>query len=982
MKERCLSPKRKTPTATSPQKIKTKQSQQKANLLSTANLLSFMKHSKPQPQELNLPQRHPYTQTIENNCSQSSSTNHMLPHKKQKNCGTFNVFEQQYTEFENNLRDKDVVNNSNLVGVSNKYKQNGNKYDDQLEKDENNLSPRRKSNRLKKLTCDDNDADNLNFDQQNFNIEKQSDFPIVNEISSPRRKSARLNKLNNEQIISDQIVQNEINDGNDCQVESYCNFSQVEEVNLSSPRRQSTRLKQLNKEFDNFDQKIDTDQNKNNIVEFNQIVNNNKQENIILTPKKQIKKIGCNEHVLDNNNGGDFQISSLSPRRQSPRLKQLEEYNQKENFQIHNFMIESKLSQAEEINLSPRRQSARLKSLQVLNDPKLSNNKDISETYQLENYVESKTSQFAQNYAGNSTIINNSGIQQFSQQIQGQTNFMTQDSKQEESTQHSQHWFNQKNQQLETQEFELTQESNPIKYNQIFNQVAMNQSDVTSQGCKRRVDAEISAFNPQNTEMMGQVCQSLSATWNPSGSAPIGRQQEFDSISTILSKSFETQKGSAIYVCGLPGTGKSMTICEVIKSLEQNYVNHKKDAPVVVSFNCCGLGQYGGLFGSIYHQYLRVCNQGQKRKRRESIVSISQSKTEIESNLSQLAYSQNSQILEMASYLSEEEYQEHVRDLVIQSKKKTKNKKRRSSISSFSRSSGNCDSLPDAPGMVVLVLDEMDFIANSKDSSQLKELISLCYRPESKLIVIGIANQLDLPEKHLQDLQSKLHVVKFNTYNNSQTMEQIIQQRLDSLPWKVIDKKALSFICREVSKSSGDIRMALKMIQSVVEALQYSPFNIVNVGVAMGEIRKSMDKQHCQTIQVIQNLPRQHLILLACLVKLTNAQANCLEAVRKNGSKRRRLSIGKSVKTGAFTQRWISMQDLHRCYSEEGQKLGTGRMTFALVKQICEAIQDGANLVRVKGTNVDNQKVALSVEIEVIKYALKDQALVARIYQD
>ena len=71
---------------------------------------------------------------------------------------------------------------------------------------------------------------------------------------------------------------------------------------------------------------------------------------------------------------------------------------------------------------------------------------------------------------------------------------------------------------------------------------------------------------------------------------------------------------------------------------------------------------------------------------------------------------------------------------------------------------------------------------------------------KSRLILVGIANSLDLTERLLPGLEArgcKPRLVAFPTYSRHQ-ITAVLQERLDSLPGPVFAAKALEFCARKV----------------------------------------------------------------------------------------------------------------------------------------------------------------------------------------
>lgn len=72
---------------------------------------------------------------------------------------------------------------------------------------------------------------------------------------------------------------------------------------------------------------------------------------------------------------------------------------------------------------------------------------------------------------------------------------------------------------------------------------------------------------------------------------------------------------------------------------------------------------------------------------------------------------------------------------------------------------------------------------------------------QSRMVLIGIANSLDLTERLLPGLESrgcKPRLVAFPTYSRTQVAT-LLQERLDSLPGPAFAPMAIDFCSRKVS---------------------------------------------------------------------------------------------------------------------------------------------------------------------------------------
>ncbi|THG21808.1 hypothetical protein TEA_023205 [Camellia sinensis var. sinensis] len=123
--------------------------------------------------------------------------------------------------------------------------------------------------------------------------------------------------------------------------------------------------------------------------------------------------------------------------------------------------------------------------------------------------------------------------------------------------------------------------------------------------------------------------------------------------------------------------------------------------------------------------------------------------------------------------------------------------------------------------MTLIIADELDYLI-TKDRAVLHDLFMLTTFPFSRCILIGIANAIDLADRFLPRLQSlncKPMVVTFRAYSKDQIIL-ILQQRLMALPYTVFQPQALELCARKVAAASGDMRKALCICRNAIEMLE------------------------------------------------------------------------------------------------------------------------------------------------------------------
>ncbi|MEE6526896.1 hypothetical protein FKM82_027835, partial [Ascaphus truei] len=123
----------------------------------------------------------------------------------------------------------------------------------------------------------------------------------------------------------------------------------------------------------------------------------------------------------------------------------------------------------------------------------------------------------------------------------------------------------------------------------------------------------------------------------------------------------------------------------------------------------------------------------------------------------------------------------------------------------------------------LLVLDEMDQL-DSKGQDVLYTVFEWPWLGNSRLVLIGIANALDLTDRILPRLQArpkcKPQLLNFSPYTRDQ-IAAILQDRLTQVPGEqVLDHAAIQFCARKVSAVSGDARKALDVCRRAVEMVE------------------------------------------------------------------------------------------------------------------------------------------------------------------
>lgn len=125
----------------------------------------------------------------------------------------------------------------------------------------------------------------------------------------------------------------------------------------------------------------------------------------------------------------------------------------------------------------------------------------------------------------------------------------------------------------------------------------------------------------------------------------------------------------------------------------------------------------------------------------------------------------------------------------------------------------------------VILLDEMDQLPKSRSEDLFKKIFSWPEETHSKLILIGIANTVNLTSRYRTICsiigKDDSHVVKivFKPYS-SNDIKQILRWYLENdenFEDALVDQKAIDLIAMKCSRDRGDIRGALNALRSVLD---------------------------------------------------------------------------------------------------------------------------------------------------------------------
>ncbi|XP_056316073.1 origin recognition complex subunit 1 [Danio aesculapii] len=276
------------------------------------------------------------------------------------------------------------------------------------------------------------------------------------------------------------------------------------------------------------------------------------------------------------------------------------------------------------------------------------------------------------------------------------------------------------------------------------------------------------------------------------------REQEFQDIYNFVESKVIDGTGGCMYISGVPGTGKTATVHEVIRSLQQ-----AAEQDEIPHFNFI---EINGMKMTDPHQ---------------AYVQILQKLTD------QKATSDH------AAALLEKRFSAPA------PKKET----------------------------TVLLVDELDLLWTRKQNV-MYNLFDWPTRRNARLVVLTIANTMDLPERiMINRVASRLGLTRmsFQPYTFKQ-LQQIITSRLNRV--KAFEEDALQLVSRKVAALSGDARRCLDICRRATEICEHSGIQQKGSGlVGMSHVMEALDEMFSSSyIAAIRSASVQEQLLLRAVI--------------------------------------------------------------------------------------------------------------------
>ncbi|KAK2145921.1 hypothetical protein LSH36_647g01016 [Paralvinella palmiformis] len=263
------------------------------------------------------------------------------------------------------------------------------------------------------------------------------------------------------------------------------------------------------------------------------------------------------------------------------------------------------------------------------------------------------------------------------------------------------------------------------------------------------------------------------------------REEEFADIYQFVQGKIYDGTGGCMYISGVPGTGKTATVYQVIRYLTEEF--NEGDLP--------------------YFRFIEI--NGMKLTD---------------------PHQAHVQILEQLT--GQKVTADHAADIL--NKKFSTHEPRRDPI--------------------VLLVDELDLLWTRKQTV-MYNIFDWPTRPHAKLIVLAIANTMDLPERiMLNRVASRLGLTRmtFQPYTHKQ-LQTIVMSRMSGI--NAFDGDAIQLAARKVAALSGDARRALDICRRATELAENESSISKKIQlVTMTHVDKALQEMFCNPkIMVIRN---------------------------------------------------------------------------------------------------------------------------------
>ncbi|XP_073537203.1 cell division control protein 6 homolog [Phyllobates terribilis] len=279
--------------------------------------------------------------------------------------------------------------------------------------------------------------------------------------------------------------------------------------------------------------------------------------------------------------------------------------------------------------------------------------------------------------------------------------------------------------------------------------------------------------------------------------------------------------------------------------------------------------------------------------------------------------------------------------------------------------------------MILLVLDEMDQL-DSRGHDILYTVFEWPWLTDSRVVLIGIANALDLTDRILPRLQArpqcKPQLLNFSPYTKDQ-IATILQDRLTQVSGDpVLDNAAIQFCARKVSAVSGDARKALDICRRAVE--------IVEADVRSQTILKP--RSECASPVKDTSTPVPKKVSLPHISRVISDVYGDKMSAGSGGDEtfplqQKLVVCSLLLLTQQSKIKELTMGKLYETYSKVCRKQQMAMVGQSECLSLCQLLEARGILGLKRAKEARLAKVSLKIEERDIEHAFKDKVLIGNI---
>ncbi|XP_008544810.1 cell division control protein 6 homolog [Microplitis demolitor] len=282
--------------------------------------------------------------------------------------------------------------------------------------------------------------------------------------------------------------------------------------------------------------------------------------------------------------------------------------------------------------------------------------------------------------------------------------------------------------------------------------------------------------------------------------------------------------------------------------------------------------------------------------------------------------------------------------------------------------------------MVLLVLDEIDQL-ESKRQSVLYSVFEWPSIANSKLLLVGIANALDLTDRILPRLQARCELkpklMHFAPYTKEQIVNIIAERLKEANVADVFTGIAMQMLAAKVAAISGDVRRALDLSRRVVELAETQKNSVLKPAVDNCNNGGSPKKQ------TIDEKPVDLKDVISVLNGVYGGSQNIAQYEEDTFPLQQKLLLcSLMLILNKGRNKDVTISKLHEVYRKVCKKRNIHAVDVSEFVGVCSLIETRGILRLVGKKEPRLSKVSLQWDQDELEAALQDKKMMAEIIND